>query len=126
MKRRDFIGITAAGVAGLAWPGTSGAADAVTRATLAHPHLLDVLRDERLVVDLGRRYRETVPAEDDPRALEAAILADAPAAPPASARTWLDDQVQRDFATGRTVTLNGWVLSLTEARQSALFSLWIA
>jgi hypothetical protein len=121
MKRRDFIGITAAGVAGLAWPGTS-AADAVTRATLAHPHLLDVLRDERLVADLGRRYRETVPAEDDPRALEAAILADAPT----SARTWLDDQVQRDFATGRTVTLNGWVLSLTEARQSALYSLWIA
>jgi hypothetical protein len=125
MKRRDFIGITAAGVAGLAWPGTS-AADAVTRATLAHPHLLDVLRDERLVADLGRRYRETMPAEDDPRALEAAILADAPAAPPTSARAWLDDQVQRDFATGRTVTLNGWVLSLTEARQSALFSLWIA
>jgi hypothetical protein len=125
MKRRDFIGITAAAVAGLAWPGTS-AADAVTRATLAHPHLLDVLRDQRLVADLGRRYRETVPAEDDPRALEAAILADAPTAPPASARTWLDDQVQRDFATGRTVTLNGWVLSLTEARQSALYSLWIA
>jgi hypothetical protein len=122
MKRRDFIGITAAGVAGLAWPGTSGAVDGVTRATLAHPHLLDVLRDERLVADLGRRYRETVPAEDDPRALEAAILADAPT----SAHTWLDDQVQRDFATGRTVTLNGWVLSLTEARQSALYSLWIA
>lgn len=126
MKRRDFIGITAVGVAGLAWPGTSGAVDSATRATLAHPHLLDVLRDDRLVADLGRRYRETVPAEDDPRALEAAILADAPAPPPASARTWLEDQVQRDFATGRTVTVSGWVLSLTEARQAALYSLWIA
>lgn len=126
MKRRDFIGLTAVGVAGLAWPGTSSAADGVTRVTLAHPHLLRVLRDERLVADLGRRYREIVPAEDDPRALEAAILSDAPAPPPASARTWLEDRVQRDFATGRTVTLNGWVLSITEARQAALYSLWIA
>lgn len=125
MKRRDFIGITAVGVAGLAWPSAS-AADSVTRATLAHPHLLDVLRDERLVAGLGRRYREIVPAEDDARVLEAAILTKAPAAPGATVRTWLEDQVQRDFATGRTVTLNGWVLSLTEARQSALFSLWIA
>jgi hypothetical protein len=126
MKRRDFMGITAVGVAGLAWPSTLSAADDMTRATLAHPHLLRILRDERLVADLGRRYRERVPAEDDPRVLEAAILSDAPAPPPTSARAWLEDRVQRDFATGRTVTLNGWVLSITEARQAALYSLWIA
>ena len=125
MKRREFIGLTAVGAAGLAWPGAA-AADDVTRATLAHPHLLNVLRDERLVAELGRRYRETVPAEDDPRALEAAILTDRGAPPSPSVRPWLDAQVQHDFASGRTVTLNGWVLSLTEARQSALFSFWIA
>jgi hypothetical protein len=31
--------------------------------------------------------------------------------------------VRRDFDTGRTVLVNGWVLSATEARQCALFSL---
>jgi hypothetical protein len=31
--------------------------------------------------------------------------------------------IQRDFAEGRTVLLDGWVLSVTEARQCALYSL---
>jgi hypothetical protein len=125
MKRRDFLGITAAGVAGLtAWPGSTDAAG-VPRATLAHPHLLNILRDDGVVAELGRSYRNAVPAESTAAALEAAILGEAPAPPPASPKAWLTDQVARDFATGRTVTLNGWVLALTEARQAALFSLWI-
>ena len=33
------------------------------------------------------------------------------------------DQVRDDFANGRTVLVNGWVLAVTEARQCALFSL---
>jgi hypothetical protein len=32
-------------------------------------------------------------------------------------------QIQADFAADRTVMLDGWVLSVTEARQCALFSL---
>jgi large subunit ribosomal protein L4 len=35
----------------------------------------------------------------------------------------VDDKIRDDFAAGRTVLIDGWVLSLTEARQSALFSL---
>ena len=31
--------------------------------------------------------------------------------------------VRRDFETGRTVLVNGWILSVNEARQCALFSL---
>src|SRR5438094_10293475 len=31
--------------------------------------------------------------------------------------------VEQDFAIGRTMVLQGWVVSVTEARQSALFSL---
>ena len=73
MKRRDFLGITAVGVAGLACP-REAAAGAVSRATLAHPHLLDVLHNEQIVAEIGRRYRESVPAEDDAQVLETAIL----------------------------------------------------
>lgn len=125
MKRRDFLGMTAAGVAGLAaWPGGAEAAG-VSRAFLAHPHLLGILRDDAVVARLGRAYRDAVPAERTAHALEAALLAEAPAAPIASARVWVDAQVQRDFDAGRTVTLDGWVLSVTEARQAALFSLWV-
>jgi hypothetical protein len=35
----------------------------------------------------------------------------------------IDDTVHEDFAAGRTVVVDGWVLSVTEARQCALFSL---
>jgi hypothetical protein len=65
-----------------------------------------------------------VPAERDAEALRAAILA----APRASRlgetpRVPVAELVRSDFAEGRTVVVHGWVLSVTEARQCALFSL---
>jgi len=36
---------------------------------------------------------------------------------------YLDQKVKQDFETGNTVLVKGWVLSVTEARQCALFSL---
>jgi hypothetical protein len=35
----------------------------------------------------------------------------------------LEDQVREDFIKGHTILVDGWVLSVTEARQSALFAL---
>jgi hypothetical protein len=35
----------------------------------------------------------------------------------------LDSRVEQDFKTGKTVTAGGWVLSVTEARQCALYSI---
>ncbi|MBI4623510.1 MAG: hypothetical protein HY736_09880 [Verrucomicrobia bacterium] len=123
MKRRQFIGMAAAGAAGLVWPATARGGAPSPLKTLAHPHLLAVLRDGRVVRDLGRRYREVVPAEDNARALVRAILAGSHATAPAPLPARVRNQVQRDFKAGRTVTLNGWILSVTEARQCALYSL---
>ena len=92
-------------------------------AILATPQLLDVLRDEQAVRDLGRRYRMEVPAEDDVRALTQAIIAEPYTTSPMPLGTRVTAEVRRDFAEGRTITLNGWILSVTEARQCALFSL---
>jgi hypothetical protein len=116
MKRREFIGMAAAGAAGFVRPATARSELVVS--PLAHPRLLEILRDERVVRELGARYRELVPDENDARSLAEAIGGTGGAA-----RSQLDDRVQRDFADGRTVTLNGWVLSVTEARQCALRSL---
>lgn len=122
MKRRDFIEIAAAGAAGLAGGSTMFGAESDV-AALARPQLLDILRDEDLVCDLGRRYRETVPAEDNADVLAHAIVGGSAAMPQASLCARIAEQVRRDFAHGRTVTLNGWVLAATEARQCALLSL---
>jgi len=112
MDRRQFLRVTAAGaVTSLSVPVVGAGArraDDRTLRTLAYPDLLAVLGAE-CVHAIGVRYREATPAERDADALRAAID---PAA-----------LVARDFADERTVLVDGWVLSITEARQCALFSL---
>jgi len=34
----------------------------------------------------------------------------------------IGDQIRDDFGAGRTVVVDGWLLSVTEARQCALYS----
>jgi hypothetical protein len=130
MKRREFIGIAAVGAAGVVVP-TSVPGRSSVAASLAHPRLLAILRDEHRVAELGRHYRALVPNEnaepvltrilqDDVRGVHGELAND-PAAH--SLQTRIDRQVQADFEHGRTVMLQGWILSKTEARQCALFSL---
>jgi hypothetical protein len=124
LERRRFLQITAAGVvAGLtttAWAGDA-AADV---SALDRPELLTMLGPER-VRELGTRYRAETPNENTAGSLRAAISR-------TERRTlllrWtprgsLENQIENDFAAGRTVLIDGWVLSATEARQCALFSL---
>jgi len=102
MDRRRFLHLSAFGVTASAVSLGSGPGRATPQ------ELLDLLGPET-VRGLGRRYREMVPAAD--------LL---------SAAHWRGSITQRgrdDFARGRTVVVQGWVLSLTEARQCALFSL---
>jgi hypothetical protein len=123
MKRREFIGMAAAGAASVVWTATVGATDLNPLDVLATPHVLGVLRDRQLVHELGQQYRSITPHEDSERALTEAIMGDldAEAGIPLDAR--IVQRVAADFSAGLTVTLNGWVLSITEARQCALFSL---
>jgi len=125
MDRRHFITRAAAGALAFGLPGAAWqTGPSAHLQTLARPALLDML-GERRVRDLGMHYREAYPAERDADILRAAILgsdmpplADAPAL-----RAYLKATIRNDFAAGRTVLLRGWMLSVTEARQCALFSL---
>lgn len=115
--------MAAAGAAGVVWPAALRGGESFPSDALAYPRLLGVLRDPRVVRDLGRRYRQIVPAESAAPVLARAILAESgPRAAPSLQRR-VDARVRQDFASGRTVTLNGWVLAVTEARQCALYSL---
>ncbi len=125
MDRRHFITCAAAGALALGLPGAAWrTGPSANLQTLARPALLDMLGDRR-VRDLGMHYREMYPGECDADILGAAILgSDMPAltdTPALHAR--LKATIRSDFAAGRTVILKGWVLSVTEARQCALFSL---
>jgi hypothetical protein len=95
---------------------------------LARPRLLEIFHGERIVLDLGRTYRALIPGESERDTLARAIMGGTPGAAsfeasPAAVTERIHHQVQYEFATGATVTLKGWVLSVTEARQCALCSL---
>ena len=126
MNRRQFLHAsgTSALVASLP-SGVRGAGAGASFALheLAQPDLISILGPD-VVREIGLCYRDMVPAEHERQALYAAILA---ARPWPSRVPWLPgppvvDMVAEDFAAGRTIVVQGWVLSATEARQSALFS----
>jgi hypothetical protein len=75
------------------------------------------------VRELGAHYRAATPSENSADALRAALSTDSSLQKPTSKNGSFDAQIRDDFAAGRTVTVDGWVLSVTEARQAALFSL---
>ena len=80
---------------------------------LAYPELLVALGAET-VREIGQSYRALVPEESDTTTLEAALRA---------ARSTTENPVRADFEAGRVIVVRDWVLSRTEARQCALFSL---
>jgi hypothetical protein len=116
LDRRRFLQLTALGVIG----SVAETACAPEKASaLAHPQLVEMLGAER-VRQLGERYRAATPAENSAEKLRDAI---ARGGGLHLFRASVDDQINDDFSNGRTVVVDGWILSVTEARQAALFSL---
>ena len=115
MDRRRFVQVTAGGILAAV---TNGACSN-NREDVTRPAVLEMLGAER-TREIGMQYRKTVPDEEVVGALRAAILG--------SQRRWhwgksLEALVHDDFVEGRVVMVSGWILSVTEARQCALYSL---
>lgn len=73
---------------------------------------------------IGRAYLHIHPEEADPQRLLARLLPDAePLLAREDLRRALAARQAADFAGGRTLRLDGWVLSLTEARLCAAAAL---
>ena len=125
--RRQFVLATVAGFVATLTRSASGLDTTYDSRELARPALLDDLGPQA-VGEIGRRYRELVPAEHGASSLRAAILDSGREAGflRGRRRPPLATLVADDFADGRVVLVNGWLLSATEARQCALFSLQAA
>lgn len=78
---------------------------------------------EQAVIRIGRRYRTDHPDEDDRDVLLERLGVTAGATGSLRLLSSLDAQVAEDYASGRTVQVDGWVLSSTEGRAAALVSL---
>lgn len=76
---------------------------------------LALIWEPETIAEVGKKYRATFPAEDSREKLNELLATlkgkDVEAA------------VKDDFVSSRTVQVDGWIISLTEARQCALASL---
>lgn len=122
VTRRGFLTSLAAGIVGAAlglrlyWTDRRTPADAERLVGLL-PHADSAAR-------LGRRYLEGAPQEANTTRL-VALIGTAPAAGESDAalRERLETRIRQDFIDGVTVSVDGWRLSVTEARLCALVSL---
>jgi hypothetical protein len=100
---------------------------------LSQPLFLSTLTDIKTLTQIGNAYRKQTPAETNETTLTDLLtgtsqLDNSTPQPenstpqPDNSTLRLDNTVKEDFASGHTLTINGWVLSITEARQCALLS----
>lgn len=119
IDRRRFLALGAIAISVAAASACEGSGEA---GAFGQPDLLAPLGPD-VVRRLGQRYRQSVPSESDAPRLEAAIRASRPWTARIGVRhPPIADQVRDDFDAGRTVVVDGWLLSVTEARQCALYS----
>ena len=127
MKRRNFI--ISALVVGTGLPAAyylekhNGGHNALNK-----PDLLSRFCNEMELKDIGTRYRKIVPLENEKQKLKDLLLTDRSGKKIKSSdkilvEEFMSKKTHEDFVAYNTIIINGWVISVTEARQCALFSL---
>jgi hypothetical protein len=125
ISRRAFLAaaaLAAVGGGGLAYRLTTSESEAELEQTAEAARLFDELGPARRV---GRAYLDDNPEEANEQAL-VRLLNEEPAwqgvwdAPPARIADVARRSIRRDYLNGRTVPVEGWILSRTEARLCAL------
>ena len=130
MLRRSFVELTSIALVGSMVP-VVGCSSSPTRLEriLSLPSALAAIHNPETIAALGESYRISVPDEDNLEELRNMLLLDvednviAQDTDDATLKQLLEERVKSDFDQGETVILDGWILSKTEARQCALFSL---
>ena len=123
MKRRNFILLAGAGVSAIAlptWYYKYG--DLEYDPLLTEPELLSYIWDGNTIIEIGEMYRTQVTSENSERAL-VSLLSNSASSDLTTATEMLRQQITYDYKSGNTVMVDGWILSRTEGRQCALFSL---
>lgn len=130
MQRRYFLWLSVAGTTSLTLSTWSCSTDnGALHKALAQPEVLSRFCDAQTLKDIGKGYRNNVSAENNKDRLQDLLLSGSSGkainrtADRATIQTALRNQIEEDFKAGRIIKIQGWVLSVTEVRQCALFSL---
>lgn len=88
---------------------------------LLFPQQLIHIWNFETVIATGLQYKKQYAKEINEEELVRLLLEDSPSKKELS--QFIDKKIDEDYKTGAIVEVNGWLLSVTEARQCALFSL---
>ena len=126
MERRNFLRNSAIAAASLAIPWLSSCTGNNHETSIAGPGFLQHTLDRKTLNEVGNAYRKLFPEEDSRSKLVSLLMEAHPsssASDSAALYTYFDSLVANDFTADNVVVVKGWILSKTEARQCALFSL---
>ena len=119
MKRRKFLGILTLGtliIGAISWFFVikkqrldTGTFD---------PDILSNICSREKIIEIGIKYRQ-ISSENDKETLARLLEVEGQK----SVKQYFENKVRQDFENNDTVLIDGWLLSVTEARQCALLSL---
>ncbi|HMU45709.1 MAG TPA: hypothetical protein PKC72_05025 [Chitinophagaceae bacterium] len=91
------------------------------------PRILGEFCDESVIREIGKNYRGRVTQEDNEAQLKELLLSNHQGKISETSRSevikLLDKKITEEFHNNQTTIEKGWILSITEARQCALFSI---
>jgi len=130
MKRKTFIYLSVVGTVTIGIPSLScHHRNETLNKSLSQPKFLSHICDEKTLTEIGTEYNKQFSSGSTKDQLADLILTDSTGKPSSQTsnisfiNSLVDQKIKQDFETGRTVVIKGWVLSVTEVRQCALFSL---
>ncbi len=126
MERRAFIRLSAYTALALTLPFADSCRSKPGDDPWVQPLFFSHIVDIKIIKEAGKAYRKMASDEDDKSKLTVLLTAQNTITSKDAIEASLDSRVKQDFKTGKTVTVSGWVLSVTEARQCALFSILYA
>lgn len=123
MKRRDFlVGLSSVAVLSAAGTYFYTNRDIDYDPEIAEPFFLSHIWDDETIQKIGRKYLSESSIDKDEQELAKQILKKNGTQAPENIQR-INEQIADDFANDETVLIDGWILSLTEARQCGLYSL---
>ena len=121
MDRRGFIIIGTGSLAAISIPTACSFFGKVEYdPSLAKPESLSLIWDPSATKSIGKKY--LLANDESERTLVNQILEGAPTKKE-ELNDFINQKIKSDFQLGNTIDVDGWILSVTEARQCALLSM---
>jgi len=129
MKRRTFVWISAATASTVFFPVMNCSSELNYIELLAKPiSLSDIITSEN-ILELGQYYQKQIPNESKKNILISLLLRNddgkniSESSDNLLIKNSLMHKIKQDFTKNNIIIIDGWILSRTEARQCALYSL---